>query len=154
EAIRQLNAVVQRDPRYGLAYYLLAQAFRMKELYAQSIESARKAISLNANNAEAHFWLAESLRMRGDEISRAVASKGTRVELEGSSAPPPDAVVCLNQAMTEYLEYLRLSDFDSKLLGKLDYYVKGFLIGKGKKTRASQQDIWKDLRSLAYFGLG
>ena len=28
------------------------------------------------------------------------------------------------------------------------------MIGKGKKKRASQQDLWKDLRSLAYFGLG
>ena len=30
----------------------------------------------------------------------------------------------------------------------------GFLAGIGKKKRAAQQDIWKDLRSLAYFGLG
>jgi tetratricopeptide (TPR) repeat protein len=154
EAIRQLNAVVQRDPNHALAHYLLAQAFRMKDLYTNSIESARKAISLKPNNAEAHFWLAESLRMRGDEISRDASPKGARIESEGSRTPASDAVVYFKQAETEYLEYLRLSDFDSKLLGKLDFYVKGFLIGKGKKTRASQQDLWKDLRSLAYFGLG
>ncbi len=29
----------------------------------------------------------------------------------------------------------------------------GFLIGHGRKSRASVHDIWKDLRSLAYFGL-
>jgi tetratricopeptide (TPR) repeat protein len=154
EAIRQLNAVMQRDPSHALAHYLLAQAFRMKDLYSDSIESARKAISLKPNNAEAHFWLAESLRMRADEISAAASPKGTRVEFEGSRTSAADAVVHLKQAKAEYLEYLRLSDFDSKLLGKLDYYVKGFLIGKGKKRRASQQDVWKDLRSLAYFGLG
>jgi len=145
---------VQRDPNHALAHYLLAQAFRMKDLYSDSIESARKAISLKPNNAEAHFWLAESLRMRADEISAAAPPKGTRVECEGSRMSAADAVAHLKQAKTEYLEYLRLSDFDSKLLGKLDYYVKGFLIGKGKKRRASQQDVWKDLRSLAYFGLG
>jgi tetratricopeptide (TPR) repeat protein len=32
--------------------------------------------------------------------------------------------------------------------------VLGFLAGLGKKKRAAQQDIWKDLRSLAYFGVG
>lgn len=125
ESIRQLNAVVQRDKNHALAWYLLAQAQRMKELYPDSIESARKAIALNPQNAEAHFWLAESLRM---------------------SARHADAV-------PEYNQYLALSDFDSKLAGKLNYYVLGFLAGIGKKKRAAQTDVWSDLRSLAYFGL-
>lgn len=126
ESIRQLNAVIGRLPDDAMAQYLLAQAYRMKDLYAESIDAAGKAIRLMPKNAEAHFWLAESLRM-----SRKY-----------------------EQARTEYLEYLRLSDFDSKLAGKMNYYVLGFLAGLGKKKRAAQQDIWKDLRSLAYFGVG
>ncbi|RPI09828.1 MAG: tetratricopeptide repeat protein, partial [Acidobacteriales bacterium] len=125
EAIRQLTTAVQRDPKNAMAQYLLAQAFRMKDQYPQSIEAARAAIQLNPNNPEPHFWLAESLRMSGDYDAGA----------------------------GEYAEYLRLSDFDSKLAGKLNYYVLGFLAGIGKKKRAAQQDIWKDLRSLAYFGI-
>lgn len=125
EAIRQLNVVTQRDPDDAMALYLQAQACRMKGLYADSIASAGKAIRINPNNPEAHFWLAESLRL-SDSYKEASAA---------------------------YADYLRLSDFDSKLAGKLNYYVLGFLIGHGKKTRASQQDIWKDLRSLAYFGI-
>ena len=35
----------------------------------------------------------------------------------------------------------------------MNYYVLGFLAGMGSKKRAAQQDIWKDLRSLAYFGM-
>ena len=31
--------------------------------------------------------------------------------------------------------------------------MRGFLIGHGKKSRASVHDIWRDLRSLAYFGI-
>jgi tetratricopeptide (TPR) repeat protein len=31
--------------------------------------------------------------------------------------------------------------------------VLGYLAGFGKRKRAAQQDIWRDLRSLAYFGL-
>ena len=126
EAIRQLNTVTGRQPDDAMAHYLLAQAYRMKDLYAESIDAAGKAIRLMPKNAEAHFWLAESLRM----------SKK------------------YEKARTEYLEYLRLSDFDSKLAGKMNYYVLGFLAGLGKKKRAAQQDIWKDLRSLAYFGVG
>jgi len=126
EAIRQLNTVTGRQSDDAMANYLLAQAYRMKDLYPESIDAAGKAIRMMPKNAEAHFWLAESLRM----------SKK------------------YEQARTEYLDYLRLSDFDSKLAGKMNYYVLGFLAGLGKKKRAAQQDIWKDLRSLAYFGVG
>jgi tetratricopeptide (TPR) repeat protein len=125
EAIRQLTVVVQRDPQNGMAQYLLSQAFRTKDQFTQSIEAASKAIKLNPSNPEPHFWLAESLRLSG----------------------------AYDKAVTEYAEYLKLSDFNSKLAGKMNYYVLGFLAGFGKKKRAAQQDIWKDLRSLAYFGM-
>jgi tetratricopeptide (TPR) repeat protein len=125
EAIRQLTVVVQRDARNGMAQYLLSQAFRTKDQFAQSIEAAGKAIMLNPSNPEPHFWLAESLRLSG----------------------------AYEKGVAEYSEYLRLSDFNSKLAGKMNYYVLGFLAGFGKKKRAAQQDIWKDLRSLAYFGM-
>jgi tetratricopeptide (TPR) repeat protein len=39
------------------------------------------------------------------------------------------------------------------MAGQLNYYVLGFLAGFGKRKRAAQQDIWRDLRSLAYFGI-
>ena len=125
ESVRQLNAVVGRDPKDALAWYLLAQALRMKELYPDSIEAARTAIRLTPNNAEAHFWLAESLRLSGK----------------------------YEESADSYRQYLKLSDFDSHLAGKMNYYVLGYLIGFGKKKRAAQRDVWQDLRSLAYFGL-
>ena len=40
EAIRQFNLVLQRDPRHTDALTMLAQAYRFKQLYPQSIESA------------------------------------------------------------------------------------------------------------------
>jgi tetratricopeptide (TPR) repeat protein len=125
EAIRQLTVVVRRDSKNAMAQYLLAEAFRMKDQYPQSIEAARAAIQLNPNNPEPHFWLAESLRLSG----------------------------AFDKGAAEYAVYLRLSDFDSKLAGKMNYYVLGYLAGFGKKKRAAQQDIWRDLRSLAYFGI-
>jgi tetratricopeptide (TPR) repeat protein len=125
EAVRQLNRVVGRDAKNSMAWYLLAQALCRKEAYAQSIEAAQTAIRLAPNNGEAHFWLAESLRLNGG----------------------------FGEARGEYANYLRLSNFDNGVAGKLNYYVLGYLAGIGKKKRASQADIWRDLRSWAYFGL-
>ena len=125
ESIRQLNIVTQRDKTNAVALYMQAQAYRMKELYSQAIESARASIQLAPAAAEPHLWLAESLRL---------------------SAKYPDA-------SSEYAEYLRLSDFDSKLAGRMNYYVLGYLAGIGRKKRAAQTDTWRDMRSLAYFGL-
>ena len=126
ESIRQLNAVIQRDAKNYLASYLLAQALFLKELYPASIEAARKAIQLAPNIAEPHFFLAESLRMSGQ----------------------------FRDAVPSYNAYLRLSDFNSKLAGKLNYYVMGYLIGTGqKKKSAAQRDVWSDVHSLAYFGI-
>jgi tetratricopeptide (TPR) repeat protein/uncharacterized caspase-like protein len=125
EAIRQLTRATDREPKNGMAWYLLAQAFRMKESYSQGIDAGRKAVELTPANAEAHFWLAENYRLAGK----------------------------YSESIREYQDYLRLSDFDSGMAGKLNYYVVGFLAGMGKKRRATQQDTWRDLRSLAYFGL-
>ena len=125
ESIRQLTTVTQRDKSNGEAYCMLAQAYRMKDDYPQALDAAENAVRLIPAKAESHFWLAESLRMM------------TKWEL----------------ARKSYLDYLQLSNFDSKLAGQLDYWIKGFIIGGGKKTRASQRDIWNDLRSLAYFGI-
>ncbi len=125
EAIRQLNTVTQRDASNAMAFYLEAEAYRLKESYPQAIEAARTAIKLTPANAEAHLWLADSLRMSG----------------------------ALQESTAEYVSYLKLSDFDSKLAGRLNYYVLGYIAGIGKKKRAAQTDTWRDLRSLAYFGL-
>ena len=125
EAVRQLNVVTQREPKNAEAWYLLSQAFTRKESYEQASQAAAKAIDLTPRNAEAHFWMAESLRF--------------------SKQWEP--------ARNQYDSYLKLSNFDSGTAGKLNYYVLGYLIGLGKKSRASQEDIWKDLRSWAYFGL-
>ncbi len=125
EAIRQINVVLQRQPDHAVALTMLAQADRLKELYPQSIEAAHKAIRLTPRNAEPHLWLGDSLRLTGK----------------------------LADAQFEYEQYLALSDFDSHLAGQLNYYVLGSLIGLGKKHHAGIRDIWKELRSLALFGL-
>jgi tetratricopeptide (TPR) repeat protein len=125
EAIRQINTVLTRQPKHAVALTMLAQADRFKDLYPQSIEAAREAVQIAPKSAEPHLWMADSLRLSGQFAA----------------------------AEAEYGEYLRLSDFNSKLAGQLNYYVLGSLFGLGKKKRPAEQDIWNDLRSLAYFGV-
>ncbi|HYW42777.1 MAG TPA: tetratricopeptide repeat protein [Bryobacteraceae bacterium] len=125
EANRQIDAVLVRQPQHALALTMRARSYNLKALYPRSIDAARQAIQLAPGNAEPHLWLGDSLRL-SDKYA---------------------------DAKSEYVEYLELSDFDSHLAGKLNYYGLGFLIGFGKRKRASQHDIWKDLRSLAYFGM-
>jgi len=125
EAVRQLNTAVQKDKSNATTWYLLAEALNRKEAYDQAVQAARESIRLAPNRPEGHLRLADALRMLKN----------------------------WKDAETEYKQYLTLSDFDSKLAGKLNYYVLGSLIGMGKKKRAAQTDIWRDMRSGANFGL-
>jgi len=125
EAVRQLNIVTDREPNNGMASYLLSQAYARKGSYDQAIVAARKAVALTPQNAEAHFWLAESLRFKHE----------------------------FPESEKEYNEYLALSNFDSGFGGQLNYYLAGYLFGAGSKKRAAQTDIWKELRGKANVGL-
>ncbi len=125
EAVRQLNAVTQRDPNNGMAWYLLSQAYARKSSFDEAIAASRKAVQLTPHNAEAHFWLAESLRFK-------------------HGCPESEA---------EYNNYLALSNFDSGFGGQLNYYLAGYLFGAGSKKRAAQTDIWRELRNKANVGL-
>ena len=124
-AIRQLTTAIARDKNNGEAHCILAEAYLYKEDYVQSMEAARRAVQLIPSKGESHFFLGQALRMskQWDEAKRS------------------------------YQEYLRLSNFDSKLAGQLNYWIRGSLIGGGKKTRASLKDIWAEQRASAYFGI-
>lgn len=125
EAIRQLDIATRRDPSQGMAWYLLSQAYARKGDYADGKTAAEQAIQLTPKNAEAHFWLAECLRQL--------------------KQPAP--------AVSEYQQYLALSNFDSGFGGQLNYYLAGYLFGMGHKKRAAQTDIWRELRGQANLGI-
>jgi len=125
EANRQLTTVLQREPNNVEAITHLAQVYRLQGTYDKSIEAAQKAIRLAPSTGEPHLWLGDSLRLSNRD----------------------------QEALAEYEKCLKLTNFDSKLAGQLNYYVLGSLIGLGKRRKASEHDIWKDLRSLTYFGM-
>jgi tetratricopeptide (TPR) repeat protein len=125
QALREIDTVLQRQPENDVALTMQAQAYRFKEMYKESIASAQQAIRAAPRKAEPHLWMGDSLRLSG----RCAESRAA------------------------YNQYLKLSDFDSGAAGQLHYYVIGSLFGLGKRKHAAQRDIWKDLRSLTYFGI-
>jgi len=125
EAIRQLDSVTKRDTTNGMAWYLQSQAYVRKGSYDQAVASGEQAIKYTPANAEAHLWLGEALRKKQQ----------------------------CDEAKTQYETYLSLSNFNSALAGKLNYYLLGSLIGMGSKKRATQQDIWRELRAQAFVGI-
>jgi tetratricopeptide (TPR) repeat protein len=137
EAVRQLNQVRTQDPRNAMVMHLLAQVFVRKKAFAEAITAARQSVNLNPAHPESHFWLAQALRLGSGELVRAGRGESQ-----------------VGEARDEYLRYLKLSDFDSTLAGKLHFHVFGYLLGMGKKQRPTQEDIWKDFRAIAYGGLG
>jgi tetratricopeptide (TPR) repeat protein len=131
EAIRQLNFVALHDANNGTAAYLLSQAFFRKGAYEEAVKAGRDSVRLIPNKAEAHIWLADSLRL-----------------YDGGAKTVAD----LPAAENEYSQYLALSNFEAGAGGKFNYYVMPWLIGTGSKKRAAQTDIWKELRAQANFG--
>ena len=125
EAVRQLNVVTLRQPDNGMGWYLLSQAYARKGDYKDGKTAAEQAVAKTPKNAEAHFWLAECERQLN---------------------MPADAI-------REYNLYLSLSNFDSGFGGQLNYYLAGYLFGAGRKTRAAQSDIWRELRGQANLGI-
>ncbi len=53
------------------------------------------------------------------------------------------------EARKEYEAYLQMSDFDSKLAGKLNYYVLGYVVGMGecgarrRRTSGGNCSLWR-----------
>jgi tetratricopeptide (TPR) repeat protein len=125
EAVRQLDVVTKRNPDDATSWYLLSQAYARKSSFQQGKDAAEKAVHFAPGNGEAHFWLATCLRH-------------------------------LNQfavAEQEYKAYLELSNYDSGKAGKVSYYLLGYTLGVGKKRRAAQADIWRELRGEANLGI-
>jgi tetratricopeptide (TPR) repeat protein len=103
----------------------MSQAYARKGSYQQGKDAAERAVQFAPANGEAHFWLATCLRH-------------------------------LNQfavAEHEYKTYLDLSNYDSGKAGKFSYYLLGYTLGVGKKRRAAQADIWRELRGEANLGI-
>ena len=125
EAVRQLNAALEKKTNDGTALYLLSQAYAREGEFAAGKKAALRAVSVAPGNGEGHFWLAECERHLNEAA----------------------------EAEAEYRQYLKQTNFNSGALGNANYYVLGFLLGMGKKHHAAEQDIWREQQGQANLGI-
>jgi len=125
-AIVQLRHAIQVDPLSSLARSHMAQAYRMAGNFDRSVNLAEEALKLDASNAQAFLWMGDSLR----------------------------GLLKFDKAKEAYTQYLRFADFEPSALEKFGYYMFGNpFTGTFSKRRASQKQIDRDQRNLAYFGI-
>ena len=124
EAIRQLNVVTQRDPKSGMAFYLLSQAFARKGDFDDAIQAARQAIQLPPQRG-------------GPLLARRIAAPEKPVS---RSRSPVQRVPCAFQLRQRY-------GWQDQLL------PRRIPARRRRKKRAAQTDIWKELRGQANTGL-
>lgn len=104
EALRLYDEVLESDPtnvealsERGLLLVSLASATERPALAAQGRESIERALSVDADNARALFYLGLALRLEGDDARAADAFTAAL-----ASDPPP----ALRQAMQDFLASL------------------------------------------------
>ena len=127
EAVRQFRYVTNSDARNSLAWSHLAQAYRMAGAYDKSVEAGREALRVNPSNAQAYLWMGDSLRAQKDYPA----------------------------AQKAYSEYLRLTDFEAKTFEKVGSFLTSKLLAYDFVgiRRATEKQIFYDLRNQGYFGL-
>ena len=102
EAIRQLQSVLDRDPKSAEANVMLAEAYLFAQEYLKSEEAANRALEINPKDARGYLFRADARR-----FTQRYA-----------------------QAMGDYLAYLRINDFRPPLHETLGYYFIGSGLSK------------------------
>ena len=131
EAIRYLLEVQRLDPNNDEMYSMLARAFWDKAAWARSVELADNAIRLNASNAQAHLWRADSRR----QMAAVEKDKNRQRDLYAG-------------AREDYREFLNLTNFSSNLAERLAFHFVGFRIGS--RSHADRQPAYVALRTRGF----
>jgi tetratricopeptide (TPR) repeat protein len=134
EAIRYLLEAQRLDPNNDELYSMLARAYWDKAAWARSNELASNAIRLNASNAQAHLWRADSTR----QLAAAEKDKNRQRELYAA-------------AREDYREFLNLTNFSSNLAERLAFHFVGFHLGS--RSHADRQPAYVALRTSGFLGL-
>ena len=128
DAIEILTDLVITAPQREVAHGMLSQAYLFRQMYPEAAASASHAVYLKPNYSDAYFYLGNALKGSGD----------------------------CDGAAPAYREFLKLSANlqSTKQSEVFNFWMRGFVIGGGAKSRAAQKDIWREQRADAYANLG
>lgn len=114
QAVSDLEAAVQHDPTYGLAYIVLGSAYNMASRFDDAIRVLSRAESLAPSAWQLHFELSKALLGKGD-FTRSLQQAAKAGELSSVDYPPLHLVMAraylgmksYPQAITELEQFLR-----------------------------------------------
>lgn len=134
EAIRLLTEAARLDPDNSELFSMLSRAYWDKAAWQLSIDAADRAIMINASNAQAYLWRADSRRQLA------------AIQSEKSRARPFWLL-----AREDYRTFLDLTNFSTSLGSKLAFHFIG--MGVGSRRHADRQGAYDSLRSAGFLGL-
>jgi tetratricopeptide (TPR) repeat protein len=129
-----LTEAARLDPDNENLFSMLARAYWDKAAWQLSIDAADRAIAINASNAQAYLWRADSRRQLA------------AVQSEKSRAQPFWLL-----AREDYRTFLDLTNFSTSLGSKLAFHFIG--MGVGSRRHADRQGAYDSLRSAGFLGL-
>ena len=134
-AIRELTEAERLQEPTTEIYAMRARAFWDKRAWRQAAAEARRAIELDASNAQAHVWKADALRnVATDEEPSPVARRSL-----------------YRESGEDYRRFLRLTNFESSLLAKVGFYFIGF--GVGSRSHADRELVAREYLRIGNLGL-
>lgn len=134
EAIRLLLEAARLDPDNDDLFSMLSRAYWDKAAWQQSIDAADKAIAIDATNAQAYLWRADSRR----QLAAAQSEK--------SRARPFWLL-----SREDYRTFLDLTNFSTGIGSRLAFHFIG--MGVGSRRHADRQGAYDSLRSAGFLGL-
>jgi hypothetical protein len=134
EAIRLLTEAARLDPDNDDLFSMLSRAYWDKAAWQQSIDAADRAIAIDATNAQAYLWRADSRRQLA------------AVQSEKSRSRPFWLL-----AREDYRTFLDLTNFSTGIGSRLAFHFIG--MGIGSRRHADRQGAYDSLRSAGFLGL-
>jgi tetratricopeptide (TPR) repeat protein len=131
-AIRELTEAARLDAKDDRVYSMLALAYWAKGAWREAITEADRALALNASNAQAHLWRADS----GRQLALAEPAGDGRSRL-------------FVEARDHYRQFIELTNFESSTMRKILFFTTGLV----ERKHADRQQSFDRLRVSAFLGL-
>ena len=124
QAIRVLNAQIQKNPNDALAYNLLGRVYFQLEHWDDAIHAEEKSVALSGQTSEYHQWLGRAYGKKADTVGK---------------LHPISAISLVRKVKAEFEKAVALDEAGKNLSARADlveFYSEAPSIMGGDKTKA------------------
>ena len=144
QAAFQANCILEKDPCYALAHYIIGRIHSHNKERAAALESFRKALECDPERSSIHYAIGEELRALGDD-EEALLEYHKAIELEPEWAMPHFGIGEILEDLEQYEDALN----EYRIAAELDpeeslYAVSiGMILNKQEKFEEALQEYVK-----------